>query len=94
MQHKSLLKTEDIDLQFTDEALREIAKYTYDMNKTHENIGMLFSFLLRFDSFLISGARRLNTVLEKVLEEYSYNASKYRGTTVTVVCAEIGGIVF
>lgn len=67
-QHQSLLKTEDIDLQFTDEALREIAKYTFEMNKTHENIG----------------ARRLNTVLEKVLEEFSYNAAKYRGTLVTV----------
>jgi ATP-dependent HslUV protease ATP-binding subunit HslU len=40
VQHKSLLKTEAIDLEFTDEAIREIAKYTYDINKTHENIGM------------------------------------------------------
>jgi len=67
-QHKSLLKTEDIDLRFTDEALHEIAKFTFDINKTHENIG----------------ARRLSTILEKVLEEYSYNASKYKGTVVTV----------
>jgi ATP-dependent HslUV protease ATP-binding subunit HslU len=48
--------------------LREIAKCTYDINKSHENIG----------------ARRLQTVFEKVLEEYSYNASKYKNTTVTI----------
>jgi ATP-dependent HslUV protease ATP-binding subunit HslU len=67
-QHKSLLGTEGIDLRFTDDALREIAKRTSDINKTHENIG----------------ARRLSTVFEKVLEEYSYNATKYQNTTVTI----------
>jgi len=67
-QHKSLMLTEGVDLRFTDEALREIAKCTYDINKSHENIG----------------ARRLSTVFEKVLEEYSYNASKYKNTTVTI----------
>jgi ATP-dependent HslUV protease ATP-binding subunit HslU len=67
-QHKSLMLTEGVDLRFTDDALREIAKCTYDINKSHENIG----------------ARRLQTVFEKVLEEYSYNASKYKNTTVTI----------
>jgi len=67
-QHKSLLLTEGVDLRFTDDALREIARCTYDINKSHENIG----------------ARRLSTVFEKVLEEYSYNASKYKNTTVTI----------
>jgi ATP-dependent HslUV protease ATP-binding subunit HslU len=67
-QHKSLMLTEGVDLRFTDDALREIAKCTYDINKNHENIG----------------ARRLQTVFEKVLEEYSYNASKYKNTTVTI----------
>jgi ATP-dependent HslUV protease ATP-binding subunit HslU len=67
-QHKSLMLTEGVDLRFTDDALREIAKCTYDINKSHENIG----------------ARRLSTVFEKVLEEYSYNASKYKNTTVTI----------
>jgi ATP-dependent protease HslVU (ClpYQ) ATPase subunit len=41
----------------------------------------------------LKGARRLNTVLEKVLEEYSYNASKYKGTTVTVVSIVIVNVI-
>jgi len=67
-QQKYLLQTEGIDLRFTDESLREIARQTYEFNKTHDNLG----------------ARRLFTVLEKVLEEVSFNASKYKGTTVVI----------
>ncbi|KAL6074317.1 ClpB C-terminal D2-small domain-containing protein [Balamuthia mandrillaris] len=55
-QAKALLRTEGIDLQFTDAAIREIARLTSEVNETVENIG----------------ARRLHTVLEKILEEVSY----------------------
>jgi len=67
-QQKYLLQTEGIDLRFTDEALREIAKKTYEFNRTHDNLG----------------ARRLFTVLEKVLEDISFNASRYKGATVII----------
>jgi len=67
-QQRALLKTENVDLRFTDEAVREIAKITYEVNQSIENIG----------------ARRLNTVLEKVLEDVSFNASSYKGKTVII----------
>jgi len=68
MQQKSLLKTENIDLRFTDEAIHEIARIASEINRTVENIG----------------ARRLHTIIEKVLEEFSYHSNKYAGTTVVV----------
>jgi len=70
-QQRALLKTEGVDLRFTDEAIKEIAKVTTEVNLSVENIG----------------ARRLFTVLEKVLEDISFNASSYKGKTV-VICKE------
>jgi len=67
-QHRALLQTESVDLRFTDEAIKEIAKVASEVNQTVENIG----------------ARRLHTVLEKVLEEVSYNAAQYKGKTVVI----------
>jgi len=67
-QHRALLQTELVDLRFTDEAIKEIAKVASEVNQTVENIG----------------ARRLHTVLEKVLEEISYNAALYKGKTVVI----------
>jgi len=61
-QQRALLATESVDLRFTDEAIREIAKIAYEVNQTIENIG----------------ARRLHTVIEKVLEDVSFNASQYK----------------
>lgn len=55
-QHQALLKTEGIDLQFTDEAIDEIAELAEAANEQNENIG----------------ARRLATILEKLLEDISY----------------------
>ena len=55
-QHQALLKTEGIDLTFTDDAIDEIAELSCKMNEQNENIG----------------ARRLATVLEKLLEDISY----------------------
>ena len=57
-QYKYLLQTEGVELSFTDDGLREIAHVAYSLNEKLENIG----------------ARRLYTVVEKVLEEISYNA--------------------
>lgn len=55
-QAKALLKTEGIDLTFTEAAVREIAKLTSEVNETVQNIG----------------ARRLHTVLERILEDVSF----------------------
>ena len=57
-QYKELMKTESIDLEFTEEAIREIAKIARTVNDRTENIG----------------ARRLHTILEKLLEELSFDA--------------------
>ncbi len=57
-QYIALLKTEDVDLEFTDDAIDEIATISVDLNSTIENIG----------------ARRLQTVMERVLDEISFAA--------------------
>ena len=57
-QQEALLETEGVQLQFTDEAVREVARVAEEVNKTVDNIG----------------ARRLYTVLERILEEISFNA--------------------
>jgi ATP-dependent HslUV protease ATP-binding subunit HslU len=59
-QYRALIKTENIDLCFTKDAIHEIANVAWDMNETIENIG----------------ARRLHTVLEKLLEDIFFNASE------------------
>ncbi|MDO4481415.1 MAG: ATP-dependent protease ATPase subunit HslU [Bacillota bacterium] len=58
-QHKLLLETEGIDVNFTDDAVEEIAQTAFLMNEQSENIG----------------ARRLHTVMENLLEELSFNIS-------------------
>ncbi len=57
-QYKELLKTEDIDLEFTDDAIVRLAELAEEVNESTENIG----------------ARRLHTILEKILEDISFNA--------------------
>jgi len=57
-QYKALLETEGIKIEFTDDAIEEIAKIAYLINEQTENIG----------------ARRLHTVMEKLLEEISFEA--------------------
>jgi ATP-dependent HslUV protease ATP-binding subunit HslU len=61
-QYEALLATEDVALSFTPEAVRRLAEIAYSVNERTENIG----------------ARRLHTVLEKLLEEISFDAG--RGT--------------
>ncbi|MBS7813837.1 ATP-dependent protease ATPase subunit HslU [Wohlfahrtiimonas chitiniclastica] len=67
-QYTALLKTEEVELAFTDGAIAEIAKIAYNVNEKTENIG----------------ARRLHTILEHLLEEISFTASDHSGETVTI----------
>ena len=72
-QHVSLLATEDVSLEFEDDAVREVARIAAEVNRTIENIG----------------ARRLHTVLERIVEEVSYEASEYDAGTKIVVDKEL-----
>ncbi|NLD10037.1 MAG: AAA domain-containing protein, partial [Xanthomonadaceae bacterium] len=67
-QYKALLKTEGVNLEFEDEALKEMATIAFSVNEKTENIG----------------ARRLHTILERLLEEVSFSASEKEGETVTI----------
>jgi ATP-dependent HslUV protease ATP-binding subunit HslU len=67
-QYKALLGTEDVTLDFTDDAVREIAAIAAQVNATVENIG----------------ARRLQTVMERLLEEISFEAEDHKGETIRV----------
>jgi ATP-dependent HslUV protease ATP-binding subunit HslU len=68
LQQRVLLRTEGVDLRFTNDAIRELARCASEANRTVENIG----------------ARRLQTVMETVLEDVSYYASNYSGTIVVL----------
>ena len=67
-QYRALIGTEDVTLNFTPDAIDEIASTAAQVNESVENIG----------------ARRLQTVMEKLLEEVSFDAEERTGTTVTV----------
>ena len=67
-QYKELLKTENVELKFTDDGIDMLAKISAEVNSSVENIG----------------ARRLHTIIEKVLDEISFNATDRAGETVTV----------
>jgi len=68
IQYQALLEVEKVRLEFPDESIRKIAKYASLANERTENIG----------------ARRLHTVLEKVIEDISFNAEEYSGQTIVV----------
>ena len=67
-QYKALLATEQVEVNFTPEAVREVARIAAQVNEAVENIG----------------ARRLQTVMEKLLEELSFEAEDRQGEVVTV----------
>ena len=67
-QYIALMATEEFTLDFTEEAINQLAKLAAEINGTVENIG----------------ARRLHTVLEKLLEEISFSAADRSGETVTI----------
>ena len=67
-QYVALLKTEEVELSFTDDAIDEIASIAVDLNASVENIG----------------ARRLQTVMERILDEVSYSAPDQAGRVVAI----------
>ena len=67
-QYTALLETEGVKLEFTREALDEVARFAFRVNEGTENIG----------------ARRLHTIMERVLDEISFNASDKKGEHITV----------
>ncbi len=67
-QYQALLKVEDVELIFDDEALKSIAHYSLLANEKTEDIG----------------ARRLHTVMEKILEEISFEADEHAGESINI----------
>jgi ATP-dependent HslUV protease ATP-binding subunit HslU len=67
-QYTALLETEGVKLEFTREALDEIAHFAFRVNESTENIG----------------ARRLHTIMERVLDELSFDAPEKKGEQITV----------
>ena len=67
-QYKALLKTEKVDLEFTDDGINTIANIATEVNSTVENIG----------------ARRLHTIIERVLDEISFTATDKSGEKIIV----------
>jgi ATP-dependent HslUV protease ATP-binding subunit HslU len=67
-QYAALLATEGVTLNFTPEGIRRMAEIAYQVNEKTENIG----------------ARRLHTVMERLLEEISFHATKYEGQTIEI----------
>jgi len=80
-QHLALMEVENVTLYFKDEALRAIAHYSLVANEKTEDIG----------------ARRLHTVMEKILEEISFSADEHSGETIEIdealVKEKIGEVV-
>ena len=72
-QYSALLGTEEIDLEFTQEGVRRLAELAFSVNERTENIG----------------ARRLYTVMEKLLEDLSFDAASHGGKVVTVDAAYV-----
>ncbi len=68
VQYKALMATEGVDITFTPDGIRKIAESAWQVNETTENIG----------------ARRLHTVLERLMEEISYDASEKQGQSVEI----------
>ncbi len=80
-QYAELLKTEGVDLEFTKDGVEAIADIAFDVNRTHQNIG----------------ARRLHTILEKVVEEVSYDGPDLQNKHVLIdgefVRQKLGAII-
>ena len=67
-QYRALLKTENVDLEFKDDGIEMLAKISTEVNSSIENIG----------------ARRLHTIIEKVLDDISFNATDRAGEKIVV----------
>jgi ATP-dependent HslUV protease ATP-binding subunit HslU len=68
VQYKALMETEGVNIEFTEDGIRHIAKAAWQVNESAENIG----------------ARRLHTVLERLVEDISFEASDLNGQTITI----------
>jgi ATP-dependent HslUV protease ATP-binding subunit HslU len=68
MQYRELLKTEGVQIVFEDDAIRRISEIAYEVNSNHDNIG----------------ARRLFTIMEKLLEDLSFSADELSGQTIPI----------
>jgi ATP-dependent HslUV protease ATP-binding subunit HslU len=66
--YQALLATEQVQLVFTPEGITRLAQIAHDVNESTENIG----------------ARRLSTVMERLLDEVSFEATKMEGQVVTI----------
>ncbi|GAA8097815.1 HslU--HslV peptidase ATPase subunit [Helicobacter pylori] len=67
-QYQALLQVEGVEIAFEDDAIKELAKLSYNANQKSEDIG----------------ARRLHTTIEKVLEDISFEAEDYSGQRITI----------
>src|SRR5690554_241953 len=72
-QYKALMATEGVNIEFTEDGIRRIAETAFQVNETTENIG----------------ARRLHTVLERLMEEISFKASDLHGQTIEINAAYV-----
>jgi len=72
-QYAALLETEGVRLEFTADGIRQIARHAFQLNQTTQNIG----------------ARRLHTLLERILEEISFTAPDHQGRITTVDAAYV-----
>ncbi len=74
-QYKALMATEGVNIEFTQDAIKKIAKAAFRVNEKTENIG----------------ARRLHTVIERLMDKISFNASDMNGQTVNIDAAYVSG---
>lgn len=72
-QYQALLATENVQLEFTPEGIRRLAQIAYDVNERTENIG----------------ARRLSTVMERLLDEVSFEAARLEGQVIAIDAAYV-----
>jgi ATP-dependent HslUV protease ATP-binding subunit HslU len=72
-QYQALLETEQVRVEFTDDGIRRMAEIAFEVNERTENIG----------------ARRLHTVMEKLLEDLSFESEKHEGQTIRIDAAYV-----
>jgi ATP-dependent HslUV protease ATP-binding subunit HslU len=72
-QYQALLATENVAVEFTKDSITRLAHIAFDVNERTENIG----------------ARRLSTVMERLLDDVSFNATKLAGQAITVDAAYV-----
>ncbi|MDH5182234.1 MAG: ATP-dependent protease ATPase subunit HslU [Gammaproteobacteria bacterium] len=74
-QYRALLATEDVHISFTEDGIKRLAEVAWQVNERTENIG----------------ARRLHTVLERLLEEISFSAADHAGEKITIDAGYVEG---